>query len=996
LDLNGNKIVNVDSLCNLPLLTYLDLRYNEITDIDSLCNLTSLTYLDLSYNKITDIDSLCNLTLLTSLYLRNNQIVNISSLYNLPLLTYLDLRYNEITDINSLSNLTSLACLYLNNNEILDISSLSNLTSLSSLYLHHNKIRDINCLSKLIYLNSLDLSTNQITDISSLSQLTSLTSLFLYSNQITDLSQLEILCNLPVLERVFISKNPIPVESGLKLDNLEILRAYFKDRNKGLSTHRHLKLLFLGDGCAGKSTLFSHLRDGKATEIDMNERTDGVTLTCWENALPEVTVNVWDFGGQDVFHGTHRLFLGERAIYVLVYTKDIHKKCSKEEKHPLRYWLDFIADFGKNSFVFLVENIMDNDYTKNEEFPDDFTFEELCKEYESQNIQVDKNQYRIDCKYDTDAVDGFKAILQARIISMLNKYPVDGHPKNWHEVQQLLEEKKKKQQTISMADYEEICQQYDIASSQALLGFFHNNGTVSYYRDLYQDKIILQTQWVLNAIYAVVSIKENNPLKSKNGKLSDDDFAGIWTKYNVSDRKLFISYMLKSGLMAEPFKYSWKNKLKRNYQYLFPALFETVKSHDKIFWEKEDSYYSVIFRFVYQAIIHRLQVAILSHCHAEEEETFYKNFIKFTDSNNKVGYIEMIEADKELKIWAETKDLYAKIFTELNKIYPLDRVTINKYQREKSKVNIDFTPDKIDDIILKDGFTNYNKIMPTLNFIKDGNYWNLVEEIKAKKVVLFAGTGVSAYTTDGNKVSMWQGLIKDGIEYCNNFSIPGCDDKWVKRKIEGIDNGDLDEWLSIAEELTKKLNSKGHLKPWLEKSVGSLQPIKKDLIEEIGKLNCPIFTTNYDNLLRYVLKKDYIVNFQDDKIHEVVKGKRDALVYLHGHYDEEKSVIFGIASYEQLNNNVLFQTLEKVISLNHHILFVGYGAGFNDPNFGRLMEWSNNYVTSSHHHYRLVLEKDKNIDSGDNKIQNIVYSNRNDYDDIVTFFEELNKDVKLP
>jgi hypothetical protein len=36
-----------------------------------------------------------------------------------------------------------------------------------------------------------------------------------------------------------------------------------------------------------------------------------------------VTLKIWDFGGQDIYHGTHALFLKPRAVFSVVWTPGV-------------------------------------------------------------------------------------------------------------------------------------------------------------------------------------------------------------------------------------------------------------------------------------------------------------------------------------------------------------------------------------------------------------------------------------------------------------------------------------------------------------------------------------------------------------------------------------------------------------------------------------------------------------------------------------------------
>jgi internalin A len=451
--------------------------------------------------------------------------------------------------------------------------------------------------------------------------------------------------------------------------------------------------------------------------INPNQRTHGIALETWKDELPHTDVQVWDFGGQDIFHSTHRLFLGQRAVYVLVWTRQESKKCFREEQHPLRYWLDFIADFGQDSTVLLVENTI-NDQFDSKEFPDDASLEQLIGEYKKKNITLVPTHHRIDCQSGTDDVLVFKSILQTRISQLINRTASHEFPANRYEVQQALIQLRATNHILAIEEYQRLCDKHNISNSEALLRYLHLTGVVSYFEGLFSDRIVLRTDWLLDAMYALLKI-EDNPIKKKKGKLKEKDFATVWSSnYSDDEQKLFREYMLKSELIARPLT------SKRSYRYIVPALFPLVKRHEEIKWESFHSYVVIKFRFLYRAVMQRLQVRILNYCHVEEEENLYQNRISFTDQAGKVAHIEVIEAEKEMRIWAENEDLYDKILAELRRIYPLDRVQISRrvLRQPDSHYEESFFSESLDNYPLNHGFesplnTQKNMGMPVSIFV---------------------------------------------------------------------------------------------------------------------------------------------------------------------------------------------------------------------------------------------------------------------------------------
>ena len=76
--------------------------------------------------------------------------------------------------------------------------------------------------------------------------------------------------------------------------------------------------------------------------------------------------NIWDFGGQDIYFGTHMLFLKSRAVFMLVWTPEADDAESHEHggmtfrNQPVAWWLDCIRRFGsERAPLIVVQNQLD-------------------------------------------------------------------------------------------------------------------------------------------------------------------------------------------------------------------------------------------------------------------------------------------------------------------------------------------------------------------------------------------------------------------------------------------------------------------------------------------------------------------------------------------------------------------------------------------------------------------------------------------------------------
>ena len=163
LNLENKNIVDLAWIENIFNLVEISLSKNNITNsivLTPLTKISTLTSLDLEGNKMKEINILSKLTKLNCLILWNNEITNLKPLENLTNLEKLFLNDNQIEDISPLSKLIKLKELSLFNNKIKDITPLKNLTKISELDLANNQIKDISWLSNWNNLLILDLSNN--------------------------------------------------------------------------------------------------------------------------------------------------------------------------------------------------------------------------------------------------------------------------------------------------------------------------------------------------------------------------------------------------------------------------------------------------------------------------------------------------------------------------------------------------------------------------------------------------------------------------------------------------------------------------------------------------------------------------------------------------------------------------------------------------------------------------------------------------------------------
>ena len=116
-----------------------------------------------------------------------------------------------------------------------------------------------------------------------------------------------------------------------------ILDYYFRDQQP----LNEVKLLLVGRGGAGKTSIVRRLRENKFSRTQKETR--GITIKTWQLACgnEEIRANVWDFAGQVITHSPHQFFLTHRSVYILVLTGREDSQTADAE-----YWLKLIKAFG--------------------------------------------------------------------------------------------------------------------------------------------------------------------------------------------------------------------------------------------------------------------------------------------------------------------------------------------------------------------------------------------------------------------------------------------------------------------------------------------------------------------------------------------------------------------------------------------------------------------------------------------------------------------------
>jgi internalin A len=496
-------------------------------------------------------------------------------------LEILDLSGNQLKklpkEFNQLKNLHGLD---LGDNQFMDFpEEICQLPGLKHLNLKDNHLKELpEEVSRLHNLHELHLTGNQFTEFPpSICQLRNLQYLFFGRNHLRTLpKEISQLANLIYLN---LDDNPLEIPPPeIAERGIDAIRNFYKELEKEEFDYLYeIKLLVIGEGRVGKTSLVKSLTN-PGYRLEAEHTIEGINIKQWDipqNQLgltKDFRVNIWDFGGQEIYHSTHQFFLTRRSVYLLV------TEARKDDKHEdFYYWLNLIRLLGDQSPVIIVQNKCDQPFR-------DIPISEYRGAF---NEIVDFR--KISCRPEPE----YKATMESLRLDIKNLLKNDAllpHigsplPKVWLEIRNQLEELKQSGKNyISRNDYLKICNQYGMDEERAiyLSEFFHDLGVILHFNDDWdlRDTVFLNHEWVTQGVYSVL---DNGEVKKNQGIFDNSDLIHIWKDEKFRDKpreflslmknkKFELCFQLEEGkylapqlLPVDEKKYQWKSSEKNLY-----------------------------------------------------------------------------------------------------------------------------------------------------------------------------------------------------------------------------------------------------------------------------------------------------------------------------------------------------------------------------------------------------------------------------------------------
>jgi len=433
-----------------------------------------------------------------------------------------------------------------------------------------------------------------------ITQLTNLTNLDLRDNQLSTLPpEITQLTNLTELA---LNGNPLkqpPVEIATDKDNIKRIRDYFEQLEaQGEDYVYEAKLILVGEPGAGKTSLAKKLMDPSYQLSRKEELTKGIDVERWTfpyNKEIPFQCNIWDFGGQDIMHATHRYFLTKRSLYIVVAD-------NRKEDIDFYYWLNILELLSGKSPVLIVLN-------------EKFSYKKYVPENILESFESVREVFNANLASNMGLADLSNAIQQyMRDLPHVGNDPI---PRKWVRIRKDLEADRRNY--ITHDDYLKVCAKNGVEDEEKagyISEFLHDLGVVLHFQKdrILTNIVILNTQWATEAVYQILF---DNTIIENGGQFDNDDLPRVWHEQHYRDKcNELLQLMLNFELCYE---------IAATQKYIVPELLPEKSSADKDFWTPENLkekgllHFEYSYDFMPKGIISRLIVRMNKYIHKGQQ-----------------------------------------------------------------------------------------------------------------------------------------------------------------------------------------------------------------------------------------------------------------------------------------------------------------------------------------------------------------------------------------
>jgi len=403
-----------------------------------------------------------------------------------------------------------------------------------------------------------------------------LASLDLSLNPLSSLpSELGELENLSTLELTDVSLPPLLAKAAEL--GTEDLKAFLREMGPSPTECHEGKMLVIGEGNVGKSSLVAALRgdpfiEGRPTTHGIDVlRLDLTDLSTDTNDDPQETVvTAWDFGGQKIYRVTHPFFFSPDAIFVVTW-----RPRDGLEDVGLQYWLEAIKHrVGLTKCaVLLVSTYRDEGRST------DFDVEQLTYEY----YPALQGYFSVDNQSGLGIDDLREAI--ARCIQNLPHYgsPI---PESWQALRSAFSEIA--DPVLDLVSFGELTSEVGVGAREArsCARLLHVLGDILFFdeRDGLAPLVVVDPELLTQAVSFVL---EDGRARGATGLMNSEHIVEVWRESGgfLSQRQDLYGSLLQ---LIRRFDVAYQVEAAGDDQLFFPELLPVARPLD-LPWEPEDA-----------------------------------------------------------------------------------------------------------------------------------------------------------------------------------------------------------------------------------------------------------------------------------------------------------------------------------------------------------------------------------------------------------------------
>ena len=341
------------------------------------------------------------------------------------------------------------------------------------------------------------------------------------------------------------------------------IEAYY--HGKIMKTVREGKIIFLGDGGVGKTSLINRI---VSDCFDPDSRsTDGVEMKRWETVVDGIpfTLRILDFGGQEILHSMHRCFLTEHTVYVIV----CDSRDDSDIDNAAARWMETVKSFAPDCPIILALN--------KEDLNPHVTVNE--RDLRKRNPML-RTVLKTSAKSPKDSKCGTSQLIQAinkEIPGCIGGYEVgEDFLGVKRALENMMEGAENPKNYISVDEYRDICVKNhisDTAGQNDLLERLKDLGIVYSYQNregeldvTLENLRVLNPKWLTNGIYRLIlrtpdsgflshKVIQETLLSVYDGDVSDTKYTPQETEFILHVMREFeISMYMGNGVEMIPLK----------------------------------------------------------------------------------------------------------------------------------------------------------------------------------------------------------------------------------------------------------------------------------------------------------------------------------------------------------------------------------------------------------------------------------------------------------